>query len=69
MPIIINETNADLDSAIASLLDILQVSGENIDRGAARLLSMAGHDEELLARVQAYVVPFWTNMTGSYWWS
>ncbi|KAK0642148.1 isoprenoid synthase domain-containing protein [Cercophora newfieldiana] len=69
VPIIINETNADLDSAVASLLDILQVSGDNINKGAEKLLAMAGDDEELRERVEAYVVPFWTNMTGSYWWS
>jgi hypothetical protein len=69
VPIIINETNTDLDSAIAFLLGILQVSGDNINKGAERLLAMAGQDEELRERVQAYVVPFWTNMTGSYWWS
>lgn len=69
IPIMINETGIDLDPAVASLLDILQASGNNINKDAERLIAMAGDDEELRARVEAYVVPFWTNMTGSYWWS
>ncbi|KAK4446887.1 isoprenoid synthase domain-containing protein [Podospora aff. communis PSN243] len=69
IPIIVNETGADLNSAVASLLDILQVSGDRINNNAERLLAMAGDDEELREKVLAWIVPFWTNMTGSYWWS
>ncbi|KAK0707347.1 isoprenoid synthase domain-containing protein [Lasiosphaeris hirsuta] len=69
VPIVINETGADLDAVVASSIEILRISGENIDRMAERLLAMTEHDPQARASVEAYVGPFWTNLTGSYWWS
>ncbi len=69
IPIIINETGASLDSVVKSLVEMLHISGENIDKGAARLLTMTEHNSEARASVEVYLIPFWTNMTGNYGWS
>lgn len=69
VPIVINETGADLDTVVASSIEILRISGENIDCMAERLLAMTENDPQARASVEAYIGPFWTNMTGSYWWS
>lgn len=69
MPVIINETGDDLDVVIASLVELLRISGENIDKSSERLLALTEHDVQARASVEAYLAPFWTIMTGNYRWS
>lgn len=69
VPIIIHQTGADLDTVVESLVETLRTSGKSIDQAAERLLLMAESDGEVREKVEAYLYSFWTNMTGSYWWS
>lgn len=69
VPVILNETGDDLDVVIASLVELLRITGENIDKNAHRLFALTEHDAEERASVEAYLMAYWTNMTGSYWWS
>ncbi|KAM7189240.1 Isoprenoid synthase domain containing protein [Naviculisporaceae sp. PSN 640] len=70
VPVIINETGCDLDTAAGSVIETLRISGENLDKTADGLLALAEKDgSDARASVEAYLYSFWTSMTGSYWWS
>jgi len=71
VPITIHQTGADLDTVVDSLVETLHTSGKMIDQAAERLVVMAEDVGGSDAResVEAYLYAFWTNMTGSYWWS
>ncbi|KAK3380914.1 isoprenoid synthase domain-containing protein [Podospora didyma] len=69
IPVIINETGVDVNTAVGAVIETLRTSAENVDQGAKALLRVTAHDPKAHASVQKYVMAYWTNMTGSYWWS
>lgn len=70
VPVIMNQTGCDLEPAAGSVLETLRISGENMDKAAEGLLTLAGRDgPDARASVEAYLHGFWTNITGNYRWS
>ncbi|KAK4225138.1 isoprenoid synthase domain-containing protein [Podospora fimiseda] len=69
IPVVSNETGADLDTVIASLIKSLVAAGDNLEKALDGLVARVKGDVELETAVQKYAVGFRTNMTGNYWWS
>lgn len=70
IPIMVNETHESLDVVIASLVELLHVTAERIDKYAYDLWMLVEEEgSEMFVALETYLMPFWTNMVGSYLWS
>jgi len=66
----VNETHESLDVVIASLVELLHVTAERIDKYAYDLWMLVEEEgSEMFVALETYLMPFWTNMVGSYLWS
>ena len=69
VPIMLRETDANLNDVVQNLVDTLQVPKDNLDRAAGQLLDMVVEDTAARSLVGKYVEFFRTNIAGNYWWS
>ncbi|KAK0629375.1 isoprenoid synthase domain-containing protein [Bombardia bombarda] len=69
--ILIDTANTDLETAVATMLDMLRISADKIDVAADKLVTMAAEQGGPKAKstMEDYVSAFKANMTGNYYWS
>ncbi len=69
IPIFMNETGRDMETAMRTILNIFHISADDFDRAANSLLCKMEHDPEGHEATKRYIDICKTNMTGNYLWS
>ncbi|KAK4201222.1 isoprenoid synthase domain-containing protein [Triangularia verruculosa] len=71
VPIVMNETDADLDTVVNSLVDTLRSIGDGMEQTGSTLIALAERDHGIEGResTEQYVRCLQTSATGNYWWS
>lgn len=66
-----NETGANLDTVVDSLVDTLRNIGDSMNRAGDSLIALAenSHGAQGRQNMEQYVRCFQTSATGNYWWS
>ncbi|KAK4160000.1 isoprenoid synthase domain-containing protein [Cladorrhinum sp. PSN259] len=69
IPVVTQETGADLATVVDSLIKSLVNIGNNLDKAVDDLIARIKGNAELEDAVEKDAVGYRTNLTGNYWWS